>query len=221
MRFSTVGIAMPLFLFIVPHISPRPPRRRRGRFIVPVPTNTPKMALHIPTVDIAILLFYLLYPTFRHVHSVGVGADLSCPFPRIPPKMALHICIVGVAIHIISTHQNHLVRLKNGRDESAPTPYGMFAAIHLRNKWILRNVRCHIFALPISLFLFIVPHISPRPFRRRRGRFIVPVPTKTHKMALRIPTVDIAIHYTVPTKFHQMVLQFISFRHIKTIWFGL
>ena len=24
--------------------------------------------------------------------------------------------------------------LKNGRDESAPTPYGMFAAIHLRNK---------------------------------------------------------------------------------------
>ena len=42
LRFSTVGIAMPLFLFIVPHISPRPPRRRRGRFIVPVPTNTPQ-----------------------------------------------------------------------------------------------------------------------------------------------------------------------------------
>ncbi|WP_314959302.1 hypothetical protein [Prevotella pallens] len=31
--------------------------------------------------------------------------------------------------------------LKNGRDESAPTPCGVFAAIHLRNKWILRNVR--------------------------------------------------------------------------------
>ena len=31
--------------------------------------------------------------------------------------------------------------LKNGRDESAPTPYGMFAAIYLRKKWILRNVR--------------------------------------------------------------------------------
>ncbi|WP_315326432.1 hypothetical protein [Prevotella pallens] len=31
--------------------------------------------------------------------------------------------------------------LKNGRDESAPTPYGVLAAIHLRNKWILRCVR--------------------------------------------------------------------------------
>ena len=30
--------------------------------------------------------FYLLYPTFRHVHPVGVGADLSCPCPRTPPK---------------------------------------------------------------------------------------------------------------------------------------
>ena len=67
LRFSTVGIAMPLFLFIVSHISPRPPRRRRGRFIVPVPTNT--------------------------------------------PQMALRIRIVGVAIHIISTYQNHLVRI--------------------------------------------------------------------------------------------------------------
>ena len=30
--------------------------------------------------------FYLLYPTFRHVHPVGVGADLSCPCPRTPIK---------------------------------------------------------------------------------------------------------------------------------------
>ena len=67
LRIPIVDIAMPLFLFIVPHISPRPPRRRRGRFIVPVPTTPPKMALHIPIVDIA--------------------------------------------IHIISTYQNHLIRI--------------------------------------------------------------------------------------------------------------
>ena len=74
----------------------------------------------------------------------------------------------------------------------------MFAAIHLRNKWILRNVRCHTFALPISLFLFIVPHVLPRPPRRRRGRFIVPVPTNTPEMALQytIP------HPRTPTKRH-------------------
>ena len=30
--------------------------------------------------------FYLLYPTFCHVHPVGVGADLSCPCPRTPTK---------------------------------------------------------------------------------------------------------------------------------------
>ena len=96
---------------------------------------------------------------------------------------------------------------KNGRDESAPTPCGVFAAIHLRNKWILRNVRCHIFVLPISLFLFIIIHVLPRPFRRRRGRFIVPAPTKFHKMVLRVPIVDIAIHHTAPTNTHKMALR--------------
>ena len=36
--------------------------------------------------------------------------------------------------------------LKNGRDESAPTPYGVHVAIYLRKKWILRSVCCHTFA---------------------------------------------------------------------------
>ena len=31
--------------------------------------------------------------------------------------------------------------LKNGRDESAPTPCGVHVAIYLRKKWILRCVR--------------------------------------------------------------------------------
>ena len=55
-------------------------------FIVPVPTKFHQMALRIRTVGVAILLFYLLYPTFCHVHSVGVGADLSCPCPRNSTK---------------------------------------------------------------------------------------------------------------------------------------
>ena len=63
--------------------------------------------------------------------------------------------------------------------------------------------------IAMPLFLFIVPHVLPRSPRRRRDRFIVPVPTKFHEMALRIPIVDIAIHYTAPTKFHKMALQFI------------
>lgn len=44
---SLIYFALPILLFIAPftHVLPRPPRRRRGRFIVPVPTNTHKMAL--------------------------------------------------------------------------------------------------------------------------------------------------------------------------------
>ncbi len=59
---------------------------------------------------------------------------------RIPeiPRMALRF-----------TSFRHIktiwVGLKNGHDESAPMPYGLFVAIHLRNKWILCIVRCCIF----------------------------------------------------------------------------
>ncbi len=74
---------------------------------------------------------------------------------------------------------------KTGAMNRTPTPCGVFAAIYLRNKWILRNVRCHTFALPISLFLFILPHVSPRPPRRRRGPIYRTVPKNTHKMALQ------------------------------------
>ena len=44
---SLIYFALPILLFIAPftHVLPRPPRRRRGRFIVPVPTNTHKMVL--------------------------------------------------------------------------------------------------------------------------------------------------------------------------------
>ena len=49
------------------------------------------------------------------------------------------------------------------------------------------------FALPILLFIAPFTHVLPRPPRRRRGRFIVPVSTNTHQMALRFSTIGIAI----------------------------
>lgn len=59
--------------------------------------------------------------------------------------------------------------LKNGRDESDPTPCGVHAAIHLRNKWILRNVRCHTFCIINKPHVVVCWYIFPRPPRRRRG----------------------------------------------------
>ncbi len=60
-----------------------------------------------------------------------------------------------------------------------------------------------IFCITHLLFIATFTHVLPRPPRRRRGRFIVPVPTKFHKMALCIPIVDIAIHHTAPPKHPQ------------------
>lgn len=53
---SLIYFALPILLFIATftHVLPRLPRRRRVQFIVPVPTNTHQMALHIPTIGIAI-----------------------------------------------------------------------------------------------------------------------------------------------------------------------
>ena len=73
------------------------------------------------------------------------------------------------------------------------------------------------FALPILLFIATFTHVSPRPPRRRRGRFIVPVPTSTHQMALQFSTIGIAIPHTVPTNTHQMALQFVIFRTSRQI----
>lgn len=61
------------------------------------------------------------------------------------PEIILRIYAVGITIRIISTYQTIWIGLKNGHDEAAPMPYVLFVAIHLCNKWILRNVLCHIF----------------------------------------------------------------------------
>ena len=58
--------------------------------------------------------------------------------------------------------------LKNGRDESAPTPCGMFAAIHLRtiNRPLrLRNGRGKIYQQTTTYGLFIIQNVWQRTHR--------------------------------------------------------
>ena len=53
---SLIYFALPILLFIAPftHVSPRPPRRRRGPIYRTVPTNTHQMALRFSTIGVAI-----------------------------------------------------------------------------------------------------------------------------------------------------------------------
>ena len=46
--------------------------------------------------------FYLLYPTFCHVHPVGVGTDLSCPYPRNSTKW--HCIFPSLILQYIIPH---------------------------------------------------------------------------------------------------------------------
>ena len=103
------------------------------QYIIPRPRNTPKWRCNFPPLVLQCRYFYLLYPTFRHVHPVGVGADLSCPYPRNSTKW-------------------HCV-------------------------------------FPSLILQYIIPH--PRNSTKWRCIFAL------------------------------LALQFASFRHIKTIWFGL
>ena len=152
--------------------------------------------------------FYLLYPTFCHVHPVGVGADSSCSYPRNSTKWR---CIFASLIlqFIVSYPRNCIKWRCNSHhfDISKPfgldcktgamnrplrlavcsLPYicaineycGMFVAIHLRYPfryfYLLYPTFCHVHPVGVGV------------------RFIVPVPTKFHKMALRIPIVDIVM----------------------------
>ena len=77
--------------------------------------------------------------------SAAVGGPIYRTRVHEYPEIILRIYAVGITIRIISTYQTIWIGLKNGHDESAPMPYVLFVAIHLRNKWILRVVRCCIF----------------------------------------------------------------------------
>ena len=75
----------------------------------------------------------------------AVGVRFIAPVSTNTPK--LYCVFMPLALQFASFRhiKTIWVRLKNGRYESAPTPSVLFVAIHLRNKWILRIVLCHIF----------------------------------------------------------------------------
>ena len=122
--------------------------------------------------------FGVFVGVFFHVDSVGVGADLSCPIPRNSPKWCCN--------------SHHFDTLK---------PFGLDWKTGAMN----RPLRLAVCSLPY-ICAKNTPHVGirwcifPRWFRRRRGRFIVPVSTNTHKMVLRISTVGIAIRTILHTK---------------------
>ena len=151
---------------------------------------------------------------FFHVHPVGVGADLSCPYPRTPPKWRCIFpplilqyiiphprnstkwrCIFALlALQFISFRHIKTIwfGFKNGRDESAPTPYGMFATIYLR--------------YPFRYFYLLYPtfrHVHPVgvgadlscPYPRTPPKWHCNTPYRTHEH----PQNGIAIHHTVST----------------------
>ena len=101
---SLIYFALPILLFIATftHVLPRPPRRRRDRFIVLVPTNTHKMALRIPIVDIAMPLFLFIVPHVLPRPPRRRRGRFIVPVPTKFHKMALHIPIVDIAIHCIA-----------------------------------------------------------------------------------------------------------------------
>ncbi len=75
----------------------------------------------------------------------AVGDQFIAPASTNTPK--LYCVFMPLALQFASFRhiKTIWVGLKNGYDESAPMPYVLFVAIHLRNIWILRIVRCCIF----------------------------------------------------------------------------
>lgn len=73
------------------------------------------------------------------------GGQFIAPVSTNTPK--LYCVFMPLALQFASFRhiKTIWVGLKNGHDESAPMPYVLFVAIHLRNKWILRIVCCCIF----------------------------------------------------------------------------
>ena len=75
----------------------------------------------------------------------AVGVRFIAPVSTNTPK--LYCVFMPLVLQFASFRhiKTIWVVLKNGHDESAPMPYVLSVAIHLRNKWILRIVRCCIF----------------------------------------------------------------------------
>ena len=111
--------------------------RIRARWIVPYAWRNVSWVFsecspHISWADVALL-------TIRSQRNgkpqAAVGADLSCPHTWIHPRNGRWKCMCGdLNTHIWLCEYVYLVMLGYGRDESAPTPDGMF-------RGCLRSVR--------------------------------------------------------------------------------
>ena len=93
-------------------------------------------------------LYATLWQSIRSIIgrlSAAVGVRFIAPVSTNTPK--LYCVFMPLALQFASFRhiKTIWVVLKNGHDESAPMPYVLFVAIHLRNIWILRIVRCCIF----------------------------------------------------------------------------
>ena len=85
-------------------------------------------------------------------------------------RVVMWKCVFNnVEMHIWLWEYAYLVMLGYGHDESAPTPGGVFCGV----SWV-----------GVTL-LVIRSQCYWQSVRSCRGRFIVPVPTNTHKMALQ------------------------------------
>ena len=68
--------------------------------------------------------------------SAAVGADLSCPHKRKHPQNGERICACGdVEMCVRWCKNTYLIMLGYGRDESAPTPGGVFAPHFVGERW--------------------------------------------------------------------------------------
>ena len=100
----------------------------------------------------------------------AVGADSSCPRIWIHPRNGRRKCMCGdLNTHIWLCKYVYLVMQGYGRDESAPTPGGMFATNFVGERNIINN--------PLAALRQTVSS--------RRGRFIVP--TYTYSQRIRNP----------------------------------
>ena len=84
-------------------------------------------------------LYATLWQSIRSIIgrlSAAVGVRFIAPVSTNTPK--LYCVFMPLALQFASFRhiKTIWVGLKNGHDESAPIPYVLFVAIHLRNKWI-------------------------------------------------------------------------------------
>ena len=115
------------------------------QYTIPRPRTPPKWHCNFPSLILQCSYFYLFYPTFRHVHSVGVGVRFIVPAPTKFHKMVLRIPTVDIAIllfYLLYPTFCHVHSVGVGADLSCPYP-------RIPTKW-----RC---VFPPLILQYLVP----------------------------------------------------------------